>query len=270
MTATRTARLDLSGDHPITIHGVEMERPWAWLRAGWHDMARCPTASLGYGAVWVLVSLALVGGLWAAGQGAWLLPLLAGFMVMGPLVAVGTYAMSRSLERGETPSLPTAMLAWRGNATQIALMGVLLMVFLLAWIRFATLLFALFFGTSIPAVDTTLVYTDLLFSGTGGALIVFGTAIGAVLAFVAFALSVVSIPRLLDQPNTSVLEATITSLAVVQNNLRPMLLWGVILSAVTFAGLAVGLIGLVVALPLLGHASWHAYRDLVSDDSTPN
>ena len=265
MDSTTTARLDLGGEHPVTVHGVGMDRPWVWLRAGWHDMTRCPGLSLGYGAVWVLVSMALVGALWAAGQGSWLLPLVAGFMLMGPLVAVGTYAMSRSLERGETPSLAATLLAWRTNATQIALMGVLLMVFLLAWIRFATLLFALFFGTSIPTVEATLVYTDLLFSEAGVALILVGTAIGAVLAFTAFALSVVSIPRLLDQPKTSVLEAAITSLAVVQKNLRPMLLWGVILSVVTFAGMAVGLVGLAVALPVLGHASWHAYRELVSE-----
>jgi uncharacterized membrane protein len=265
MTGMTAARLDLGGDHPVNIHSVGMGRPWAWLRAGWRDMMRSPTVSLGYGLLWVGVSFLLVGGLWFAGQGYWLLPLLAGFMLMGPLVAVGTYAISRSLERGEEPDLNQALRAWQINTTQIALMGVLLMVFLLAWIRFATLLFALFFGTNIPTADTTLIYTDLLFSTQGIGLIIVGTALGAVLAFAAFALSVVSIPRLLDQPKSSVLEATITSLAVVQKNLKVMLLWGFILSAVTFLGLAAGIIGLAVALPLLGHASWHAYRELVSE-----
>ncbi|TQE99703.1 MAG: DUF2189 domain-containing protein [Spiribacter salinus] len=265
MAETASARLDLGGGSPITIHRVSVDRPWAWLRAGWRDMTRFPGISLGYGAIWVVVSLVLVAGLWAAGQGSWLLPLLAGFMLMGPLVAVGTYSMSQALERGEKPSLGTSLLAWRANATQIALMGVLLMIFLLAWIRFATLLFALFFGTSIPAVDTTTIYTDLLFSGAGVGLVLVGTAIGAVLAFAAFALSVVAIPRLLDQPRSSVLEAAITSLAVVQNNLRPMLLWGVMLSVVTVAGLAAVLVGLAVALPVLGHASWQAYKELVTE-----
>lgn len=265
MTGMTAARLDLGGDHTVNIHSVGMDRPWAWLRAGWRDLMRCPATSLAYGLLWVGVSILLVGGLWLAGQGYWLLPLLAGFMFMGPIVAVGTYAISRSLERGEQPALPQALKAWQGNATQIALMGVLLMVFLLAWIRFATLLFALFFGTSIPTADTTLIYTDLLFSSQGLGLIIVGTVIGAVLAFATFALSVVSIPRLLDQPKSSVLEATITSLAVVQKNLKVMLLWGFILSTITFLGLAAGIIGLAVALPLLGHASWHAYRELVSE-----
>lgn len=265
MAGTATGKLDLGGDQPVNIHRVGMERPWIWLQAGWKDVTRCPATSLGYGLIWVVISIAIIGGLWAAGQGAWLLPLVAGFMVMGPIVAVGTYAISQELEQGKRPGLIPSLLAWRRNTTQIALMGVLLMVFLLAWIRFATLLFALFFGTSIPTVDTTTVYTDLLLSGTGAALVLVGTAIGAVLAFTAFALSVVSIPRLLDQPRASVLEAAITSLAVVKQNLRPMLLWGGILTVVTVLGLAAGLIGLAVALPVLGHASWHAYKELVSD-----
>lgn len=263
MAAAATAKLDLGGEHPITIQKVTMEHPWMWLKAGWRDLTRCAGTSVAYGVIWVVLSLLLVGGLWMADQGSWLLPLFAGFMMMGPLVAVGTYDMSRQLDGGGTPSLGQALVTWRRNPTQIALMGVLLMIFLLAWIRFATLLFALFFGTSIPTVETTLVYTELLQSGTGVALVITGTIIGAILAFTAFALSVVSVPRLLDKPETSVLEAAITSLAVVKHNLKPMLLWGVILSVVTFVGLAIGLIGLAVALPVLGHASWRAYKDLV-------
>ncbi len=263
MAAAATAKLDLGGDRPVVIRTVTMEHPWMWLKAGWRDLTRCPGTSIGYGVIWVALSLLLVWGLWMADQGSWLLPLFAGFMLMGPLVAVGTYDMSRQLDHGGRPSLGQALVTWRSNATQIALMGVLLMIFLLAWIRFATLLFALFFGVSIPAVETTLVYTELLQSGTGIALIATGSVIGAILAFTAFALSVVSVPRLLDKPDTSVLEAAITSLAVVKHNLKPMLLWGVILSVVTFLGLAVGLIGLALALPVLGHASWRAYKDLV-------
>ncbi|WP_290647576.1 DUF2189 domain-containing protein [Aquisalimonas sp.] len=267
MATPSSARLDLGGEQPLFIHRISMEQPWGWVQAGWHDLKRCPGTSIGYGAIWVIVSLALVGGLWAAGQGAWLLPLVAGFMIMGPVVAIGLYDMSRRLDSGTRPSLQQSLLAWRANATQIALLGVLLMVFLLAWIRFATLLFALFFGVEIPTAETTLVYTDLLLTGTGVALIIVGTAIGAVLAFTAFALSVVAIPRLLDEPQASVLEAVITSLAVVKHNLKPMLLWGVILSAITFVGLATAFIGLAIALPILGHASWHAYKDLVATEA---
>ncbi|MEA5445338.1 DUF2189 domain-containing protein [Gammaproteobacteria bacterium AB-CW1] len=266
MSEADAGKLDLGGGNPVTIHTVPVDRPWSWLRAGWQDLRQCPQSSLAYGLIWVGVSLMLILGLWAAGQGYWLLPLVAGFMLMGPIVAVGTYTMSRDLAEGRQPSLSAGFLAWRTNTTQIFLLGVLLMVFLLAWIRFATLLFALFFGTNIPVLDSPgMVYSELLLSTPGITMVIVGSLIGMVLAFTAFALSVVSIPRLLDQPRTSVLEAAIISLAVVQRNFWPMLVWGLILSVVTFAGLAFFLIGLAVTLPLLGHASWHAYRDLVSE-----
>lgn len=260
-----TARLDLGGDHPVIIHTVSMGRPWAWLAAGWHDLRRAPATSLAYGLIWLTISLALVAGLWATGQGHWFLPLAAGFMLMGPIVAVGTYDISARLAERRLPSLTDALLAWKNNPTQIALMGVLLMIFLLAWIRFATLFFFLFFGTDLPTANGGLTLTDLLFTTNGLAMLATGSVIGAILAFVTLALSVVSFPRLLDQPKTSVLEAAIISLAVVQKNLKPMILWGVILSVITFLGLAAGLIGLAVVLPVLGHASWHAYRELVAE-----
>ncbi|MCH8506777.1 MAG: DUF2189 domain-containing protein, partial [Ectothiorhodospiraceae bacterium] len=185
MAAMIAAKLDLGGDQPIIINRVSMDQPWQWLRAGWNDLRRCPATSIGYGLIWVVLSALLVGGLWAAGQGSWLLPLFAGFMFMGPLVAVGSYEMSRRLERDESPTLTEALTAWRANATQIALMGVLLMIFLLAWIRLATLLFALFFGTSIPTVEAGQVYSELLLSGPGLGMTVVGTVIGAILAFTA-------------------------------------------------------------------------------------
>lgn len=265
MAAAIAARLDLGGARPIVIHSVSMRQPWQWLRAGWHDLLTHPGTSVGYGLIWVAVSIALVTGLLVTGHGAWLLPLIAGFMFLGPVVAVGTYDISRRLAAGRQPALREALLAWRENATQIALTGVMLMIFLLAWIRLATLLFALFFGVSIPTVETQLVYSEFLLSGTGAALVITGTLFGAALAFAAFALSVVTVPRLLDRSDSSVLEATIASLVVVKHNLKPMLLWGVILGALTFIGLATAFVGLAITLPLLGHASWHAYRDLVSD-----
>jgi uncharacterized membrane protein len=263
---TAIATLDLGGERPITIRKVSMERPWVWLRAGLRDLTAQPLASLGYGLIWTLISVALVAVLWFNDHGSWLLPLAAGFMLVGPLVAIGLYQISRDIEEGRPVSFARALGAWRGNATQIGLLGVLLMIFLLAWIRFATLLFALFFGTDIPTVDATSVYSDLLLSTTGLSLIAVGTLIGAVLSFVAFTLSVVSVPHLLADRSSSVLEAVITSIAVVKHNLRVMLLWAFLIGSIGFVGLAPAMLGLIVVLPLLGHASWHAYQDLVGFD----
>lgn len=264
--STAIATLDLGGERPITIRKVSMDRPWVWLRAALSDIKASPGVSLGYGLIWTLISVSLVSLLWFNEQGSWLLPLAAGFMLIGPLAAIGLYQVSRDIEEKRPVTLFRALTAWRGNATQIGLLGVLLMIFLLAWIRFATLLFALFFGSFIPDVDAASVYSDLLLSSTGLALIATGTVIGAVLAFVAFTLSVVSVPHLLADRNSSVLEAVITSVTVVKHNLRVMLLWAFLIGCLGFVGLAPAVLGLVLILPLLGHASWHAYQDLVGFD----
>lgn len=265
MAVTTSARLDLGDARQVIIRSVDTHEPWHWLTQGWDDLKRCPGTSIGYGVVCVALSLLLVAGLWHYQLSAWLLPLLAGFMLMGPLVAVGTYDMSRQLSQGERPSLRRALGAWRDNAVQIGLMGVFLMIFLLAWIRLATLLFALFFGTH-PPLESGLLYPQLFTTGAGIGLLVAGTVVGAVLAFTAFSLSVIAVPRLLDRPEVGALEATVISLAVVKANFRAMLVWGFILTLVTAVGLALGLIGLAITLPLLGHASWRAYQTLVVDD----
>jgi uncharacterized membrane protein len=97
---------------------------------------------------------------------------------------------------------------------------------------------------------------------------VIGSAIGAVFAFVAFSISVVSIPLLLDRPESNVIEAIATSVRSVQANLLPLLLWGALIVVFTLAGLVTLYLGLIVTLPLIGHASWHAYRDIVAYDDT--
>lgn len=265
MTATTSIRPDLGEARQVTIRNVDTLEPLRWLSQGWDDLKQCAGISIGYGLLCVTLSLLLVAGLWAYDLSAWLLPLLAGFMLMGPLVAVGTYDMSRQLSQGQRPSLARALVAWRENGVQIGLMGVFLMIFLLAWIRLATLLFALFFGTNAP-LEAGLVYNQLLNTGPGLGLLAAGTVVGAILAFTAFSLSVVAVPRLLDQPQVGALEAVVTSLSVVKANFKPMLVWGAMLTVVTVIGLVLGLIGLAVTLPLLGHASWRAYQALVVDE----
>jgi uncharacterized membrane protein len=260
MTSADTPRPDEpTGVAPIPVRQVGSDRPWRWLAAGAADLRQAAGVSLGYGAIWVVLSFILTAGLYAAGLFYWLLPMTAGFMFMGPLVAVGTYAISRSLAAGETPSIAGAFAAWRKNTMQLALMGVTLMIFMIAWMRIATILFALFFGMETPNPQD--LYSTLLLSPNGLGMIAVGTAIGAVLTFGAFSISVISIPLLLDR-EVSVLEAVEASLRCVALNVRTMLLWAFLLTVFILIGMFTFYIGLIVVLPLLGHASWHAYREL--------
>jgi uncharacterized membrane protein len=244
----------------ITINSIGMDRPKAWLAAGVQDFRQATAVSLAYGMFWVGLSIAITAGAIVLDLWHWLLPMLAGFMFMGPLVAVGSYGISRALEDKCVPHLGNAFSSWRLHAGQLAMMGVMMMIFFLAWIRLATLLFALFFGFQAPGPVE--LYTMLLTTPQGLGMIAVGTATGAVLAFGAFTISVVAIPTLMDQDLTF-MEGIEASVRTVARNFRPMLLWAVILTGCVVVGMVTFYIGLALILPVLGHASWHAYKDLV-------
>src|SRR5690554_6693067 len=244
----------------ITIRPVGMDRPRAWLAAGIEDFRQATAVSLAYGMFWVGLSVAITMGAISLGLWHWLLPMVAGFMFVGPLVAVGSYGISRALEAGRAPHLGDAFGAWRSHAGQLAMMGVMMMLFFLAWIRLATLLFALFFGFEAPGMRE--LYAGLLTTPDGLGLIAVGTVAGAVLAYGAFAISVVAVPTLMDQDLTF-MEGIEASVRTVARNFRPMLLWAAILTGSVMIGVLTFYIGLALILPVLGHASWHAYEDLV-------
>lgn len=244
----------------ITIQPVGMERPRAWLAAGIEDFRQAAAVSLAYGMFWVGLSIAVTVGAIYLGLWHWLLPLVAGFMFIGPLVAVGSYGISRALEANRAPHLGDAFGAWRPHAGQLAMMGVMMMIFFMAWIRVATLLFALFFGFEVPSPDA--LYAALLTTPQGLGMIAVGTVLGSVLAFGAFAISVVAIPTLMDQDLTF-MEGIEASIRSVSRNFRPMLLWAAILTGCVLVGVLTFYIGLALILPVLGFASWHAYEDLV-------
>ncbi|MDR3517006.1 MAG: DUF2189 domain-containing protein [Azospirillaceae bacterium] len=248
------------GGAAVPIRRITPGQQWQWLAAGWEDFVRAPGVSLAYGALLVIASFILIAGLALYDLGYLILPMAAGFMLVGPVIAVGLYDTSRRLERGEPVSLGTALAAFHSHSTQIAAIGVVLMIGLLFWIRCALLLFALFFAGTPAPLDA--IYTELFFSLPGVTLIATGTVIGAGFAIVAFAASAVSIPMLLDR-DVDVITAVITSLRSVRDNLVPMVLWGLLVTLLTMAGIATAFLGLAVTLPVIAYASWHAYRDLV-------
>ena len=251
------------------IRSIDLDRPWAWLAAGWHDLLRAPAASLPYGAVYAVVGCALTTWLWLEGVLYVSLPLAAMFTLVGPLVAVGFYDISRRLAAGQPVSLALTATAWRDNPGQIALMGVALLLLALAWMRLAFLLFFLFFGLQ-PMAPDALVMVDTILSPENLDFLLIGTTIGAILAAIAFAISVVSMPLLLDHRDANVMTAILTSLQTVQKNFWPMALWAWLVAMFIAVGLATAYVGLIVTLPLIGHASWHAYKDLVAWDDKPD
>jgi uncharacterized membrane protein len=229
-----------------------------WLAAGWRDLTTQPASSLAYGVGVFAVSAIAVAGLFAFGWDYILFPALAGFLVVGPLLALGLYEKSRRVARGAPAGLAAMLMVRPASGRQIMFTGVLLCGMMMLWVRAAVILYALFFGFK-PFPGLANVATVLFTTPTGWALLAVGSAVGALFAAFSFAISVFAIPMQLDE-NVDALTAMGTSVAMVWNNLPVMLTWGAIVLGLIVLGLASGLLGLIVVFPLLGHGTWHAYR----------
>lgn len=240
----------------------------AWLKAGWRDFLDVNLeASLLYGIVVFLLSVVIIGGLIYIGADYVLLPALAGFMVIGPALAVGLYEKSRRIVADEPVSIGVMLYVKAKSPGQILFVGVLLSLLILLWMRAAVLLYALFFGMhGFPGFDQI---AGLLFTTPRGwGLLLVGSAFGALFAAFSFAISAFSIPILLNE-RSDAFSAMGASIVLVWNNLPVMISWGAIVLALFIASLLTGLLGLVVAFPVLGHATWHAYRAIRSKPGEP-
>jgi uncharacterized membrane protein len=242
------------------IRWVAFDAPWNWLGAGWRDLWSAPQISLTYGAGFTLAAYALLLGLLRTDALPLLLPLAGAFLLLGPLLAVGLYEVSRRRESGRTAKFADVLHAGKGSRGQLALFGLLLLLINFVWMLLAFLLFMLFFGlAAFPTMDEFI--PTLLFTPHGVGLLVTGTAAGAVLAGITYAVSAISVPMLVDR-KIDVVTAAILSVRAVRLNFPAMALWAALILALSAAGLAVLFVGLAVTFPLIGHATWHAYREL--------
>jgi uncharacterized membrane protein len=229
-----------------------------WLAAGWRDFWTGPASSLAYGVGVFLLSILFVWTLVRFGLDYILFPALAGFMIVAPFLAIGLYEKSRAIEKGEAIDFGSMILARPRAGAQIFFAGLLLCLLMLLWVRAAVLLWALFFGVRpFPGLDH--VIGVLLSTPYGWLMLVIGTAIGGLFAAFAFAVSVFAVPMLLDR-RVDALTAMATSMKLVWNNARPMITWGGMVLVLFAVCVATGLVGMIVVFPLLGHATWHAYR----------
>lgn len=241
---------------------ITFDHPWAWLSAGLRDMRRAPAVSLSYGAIFAAMGCLLTYGLYEVDAVFVALPLASGFMLMGPLLAVGLYEVSRRHNAGEPVSLLIALTAWRRNPGTIFTVGLILMFAFLIWIRIATLIFALFYGVGEFHIDTF--FSETFFSFTTIWFLITGIIVGGILATIVFSISAVAFPMVIDR-KTGAAVAILTSVRTVLRNWRPLILWAGLITIFSAAGLVVVFIGLIFVLPLIGHASFHAYRDLVEE-----
>lgn len=233
---------------------------FSWMAAGWRDLRATPLPSLGYGLAVLAASVLVIGALIAANLPWLIFPALSGFLVVGPILAIGLYQKSRRLAAGETVRLSDMMLVRPASGGQVWFAGLLLCLLIALWLRAADLLYALFFGMlPFPGFDHIL--AQLLTTPRGWALIATGSAVGGLFAAFAMAISLFSIPMLLSE-RTDALTALGTSFALTTQNLRAVLPWGAIVVMGFALSVVTGLLGLIIIFPLLGHGTWHAWQAL--------
>ncbi|WP_413872484.1 DUF2189 domain-containing protein [Albidovulum sp.] len=252
------------GPDPLPeIRQVEMSDIPAVLALGLRDFLRAPLFGLFFSAVYVAGGLILWRVYGVAGQQWWLAPVAVGFPLLGPFAAVGLYEVSRRIEQGQP-------LDWRAilgvvfaqKDRQIPALAAVIIVVFLFWVFVAHALFALFIGLRAfgPAQDMM----SLFLEGNGPLMLLVGSAVGAGFAGVLFATTVVGLPLLLEK-EIDFVTAMIHSTRTVLANPGVMLVWGGVIAVVLFLAMLPLFMGLFVALPVLGHATWHMYRRLLAD-----
>lgn len=231
-----------------------------WLRAGWEDLWTNPLPSLAYGLGVFVASALIVTALFALRIDYILFPALAGFMIVGPAVAGGLYEKSRRLEADQPIKLSEMLLVKPQSGYQTLFMGVMLLGLFMLWMRAGVLIYALFFGL-LPFPASGNILPMLLFTPEGWALLIVGSVIGALFASFAFAISFIGVPMLLKE-RTDALSAFGISMATVWSNRTVCVTWGCIALLLFVLSVATAFIALALVFPLLGHATWHAYRAL--------
>ena len=232
-----------------------------WLHAGVVDTHRGGRASLFYGVFFAVTGL-IIHTVFA--ETYWLLAgLTTGFLLLGPFLAMGLYYLSRRMELGEPPKLVPSLTAWRPNFINIGLFSGLLVVVLLLWTRTSLVIFAHFFDGRLPTF-TDVVLNVITFKQPTFTLIYF--AVGGLFAAFIFAITVIAIPLMMDR-KTNAIDAALASLIACSRNPVPMLLWAFCIVVLVGFGFATSFLGLIVTMPVVGHATWHAYRDVVETNN---
>jgi len=235
----------------LTLHDL-----WASLRAGMQDFRRAPHFGLFFSAVYVIGGFLM---LWVgAGHVSWTLATSLGFPLVAPFAAAGLYEVSRRMEQDQ-PLVWSEVLGivWQERTRQLPWLGAIIVIYFLFWTFLAHMIFALFMGLStMTNVSESL---DVFFTPAGLSMIAAELVVGAVLAFVLFSLTVVSLPLVLDR-EVDFVTAMLTSMKTVRQNMFVMWVWAALIAVLSVLALLPWFLGLMIVLPILGHATWHLYR----------
>ena len=244
--------------NPIKLQRLTLGDPFRWLASGLHDVRSSLGIALFYGTCFWLMALTLA---WVfRTRPEYAMSLASGCLLVGPFLAMGLYDTSRRREAGLPPALSESLTCWDSHMGSMGMLVLVLVVLELLWGRASLVVFAVFFNTGMPSTTGVL---QAVFNPQNWSFVAVYLVVGGAFAGLVFSTSVVSIPMILDR-DTDALSAGITSLRVVLENPLVMLVWGALITAMVAASLWFWGVGLLVVGPVLGHASWHAYRAAVA------
>lgn len=264
------ANYHVSPGYYLEIKKLPTAQPFHWLRMGLHDLGQHSALAIGYGALIaliyaVIVGLAVSSQLYRVG-----IQLTAGFILLAPMMALGFYGISRKTERSEHVTFGDTLRSWRINPKGMLGMGLLIVLLFLTWFMVSMQTVAVLAQSqgelaALLRSDSSAQAFATLATNISIPMVLGYLSIGLVYMLVVFCFAAVSIPLMMDRPETDAITALVISWNAVMHNWKPMLLWAVLIAVITAAGLAVFYIGLAVTMPLLGFASWHAYRDTLGE-----
>jgi len=243
---------------PITLRALGFADPLRWLALGWKDFLRCPAIGVFYGGCFMVMGWALLKVYEQAP--AYTLALSAGFLLVGPFLCLGLYRASQRLEEGAKPDLGDSLLAWDTRTGQLAIFGFVLLILEMLWGRATLVIFAVSFD-GMPDLKGSLL---ALLDPDNLGFTVAWAAVGFVFASLIFSVSVVAMPMILHR-QTDAITAGLTSMRLVLGQPGVLAWWAFLIAALVGVALLPWFAGLLVAGPVVGHASWHAYRAAVAD-----
>ena len=235
---------------------LSLNAPVKWVQQGAEDMKRAPAVSLSYGLAMTLLSVLIAYGSWKFGTLGLYLGMASGFLLVGPVLAIGLYSFSCQIEQGRKPVIGYCVREGGSHLKDMLIFSFILLIVFLVWARAATAVH-IFFPENADYTATDLA----LFLGIG-------SAIGAIFSTVVFTASAFSLPMIMDR-KTDAITAVITSVNAVLRNKLTMLIWAIIIVSFVAVGFLTFFLGFIVILPLIGHATWHAYRETIDASDWP-
>ena len=235
---------------------LEMDAPIRWIKLGWQDFKSAPRQSITYGFVMVLLSYIITWLAWEYGNISSILGLLSGFIFLGPIIAIGLYSISCQLQEGKKPVLGHCLREGRRHFGNVLVFGFILIVVFLLWIHTASVLHIFYPAESNAELDKYAIFLSI------------GIGVGAIFSWIIFTVSAFSLPMLMDR-KVDMITAVITSVNAVLRNKKVMMVWAALIVLSVLLSFAMAFLGFIVFLPVIGHATWHAYQETIDASEWP-